>query len=629
MKLPKLFPEWLETDGRGGYALGTKDLLNQRRYHSLYTIALNPPQERVAILKSIDMRLVVDNEELIFSNHYFSQEDYSHNRNLTSLNFTSFRMPSFEYEFNNGIKLKFEFFIENESRELFCKWELTKLPEKYKNSKVILLLKPLLSGNNHHHLLKADVKNICFESNITKNTVSIYFCHIDRNFTFKHNGEYEFKGDWYYGIHYEEEKQRGFDYKEDLYSPGTLRFDLASPAVLALGENDQENSRDLLLVKYEDALIKENLKRTSLEEKARLQFITNTKNGSSVIAGYPWFTDWGRDTFISLRGLCFSNKDFSTAESIILRWEKYISKGMIPNRFTDYGPVEYNSVDASLWFIICCYELLKINEKISSKDVILNAIDNILTAYEEGTRYNIKCCQDGLLFQGQAGFALTWMDARVDGKPITPRIGKAVEIQALWINALEVSVILLKKRENLLKKAKSNFNQVFWNAEKNYFYDYINKDYKDLSFRPNQIYAIGGLPFILASEEQVFKVLKQIETKLLTPFGFKSLSSDSIEYASHYQGPAYKRDSSYHQGTVWGYLLGAYFEAYLKANNFSNESKKYVQEKLNSFENIFTAFECGQTFEIFDAEAPNNPRGCPFQAWSLAEYLRVKRLLKD
>lgn len=628
MSLQKIINgEYIETDSKGGYALGNNLLLNQRRYHCLYTYAKNPPIKRLALIKSLDLRLIIDKEEIIFSSHAFKGKENPNNKEISEIKFSSFPIPTWHYLFKNGIELKHELFLNEDS--LFLSWNLV---NSSKYSKINLIVRPLFSGIDHHSLQKASKDDICVELVVSQNYTKFYLKENDISCNAYHNGDYSTKGFWYYNIFLEEEKNRGFDYLEDLYIPGDFTFDLSSNAVVNFNLCD-DNISDIVTL-HRKAKTKTIRERTSIEEKTRKHFIVEGSHGKTIIAGYPWFTDWGRDTFISLRGLCLAVNDFSTALDIILRWSNYISQGMIPNRFTDYEEAEYNSVDASLWFIICCYELIekakfenyKIPVEVNNK--ILHSIDLIIENYINGTRFNIVMDKlDGLIYQGIENKALTWMDARIDESPVTPRIGKAIEIQALWINALKISSILLGSRADLFIKAKKSLVEKFWIKEKNYFCDVINKDVKDFSFRPNQLYAVGGLPFKVLDKVKTKALLWQIEEKLLTSFGLRSLSEDSPNYKERCEGSHVERDLAYHQGTVWGFLIGPYLESYLRAYDFSKPAIKYAKDKLNKLDETFRFNSAGQCFEIYDGGKGNSKRGCPFQAWSFSEYLRIKKLI--
>ena len=365
----------------------------------------------------------------------------------------------------------------------------------------------------------------------------------------------------------------------------------------------------------------------------------NRGAGSTIIAGYPWFTDWGRDTFIALRGLCLATRLFDEAQRILLTWAGSLDRGMVPNRFPDgTGEPQYNSVDASLWFVIACHEYLELTKKQGVEitadvaDRLKHAIESILQNYSAGTRYSIHEGDDGLLCAGEPGVALTWMDAIVDGTPVTPRIGKPVEIQCLWLNALRIGGLLISSTwTEKYRKAKSSFDRLFWDPGLGCLYDVIDADHisgrTDSRVRPNQVFAVGGLPFQLAHGEAANALVETLERTLLTPMGLRSLSPDDPEYRGRYEGPQADRDRAYHQGTCWPWLMGPFVEAWLRVRNFSADARKEARSRfLAPLDQYVQGIGAGHLCEIADGDYPHTPRGCPFQAWSLGEFIRSKAM---
>jgi len=373
------------------------------------------------------------------------------------------------------------------------------------------------------------------------------------------------------------------------------------------------------------------------------QFIVNRnieeggQQGSSlalktIIAGYHWFTDWGRDTMISLPGLCLQTGRHEDAKKILAVFAKSVSMGMLPNRFIDHNePPEYNNADGTLWFFNAVYAYWQVTgDRVFILEEILPVLKNIMDWHFKGTRFNIHVDIDGLLYAGAPGQQLTWMDARVGSWVITPRMGKPVEIEALWFNALKIFENLIglngetDAAGHILEKAeqaKKSFIEKFWNSEGNCLIDNIDENGNgDQSLRPNQIFALC-LPFPLIEGEKTKAILDIIRTKLLTPTGLRSLSPDDPKYKGNYGGNPLKRDSAYHQGTVWSWLLGPYLEAGMK---FSGEKfRPEAMAILEGFSNHINEGCIGSISEIFDGDAPYLPRGCVAQAWSVAEMLRI------
>ncbi|WP_317131465.1 amylo-alpha-1,6-glucosidase [Panacibacter ginsenosidivorans] len=352
--------------------------------------------------------------------------------------------------------------------------------------------------------------------------------------------------------------------------------------------------------------------------------------GATVIAGYHWFTDWGRDTMISLSGLCLSTGRYEDAKKILASFAKSVSMGMLPNRFQDNGEApEYNNVDGTLWYFIAIKKYL---EATGDRDFVIHeilpVIKEIIDWHYKGTRYNIHVEEDGLLYAGEFGQQLTWMDARIGTWVVTPRMGKPVEIQALWYNALKIFADLLRMNEQendadivelSAAKTKQSFEEKFWYAEGNYLYDVIGENnYPDPTLRPNQLFAIS-LPYPLIEEAKAAAVLQVVEDNLYTPVGLKSLPKTDSHYIPVYGGDAWHRDSAYHEGTVWSWLLGPYVDALMKVKSQKSKVKKIIDD----FAYHLNEGCIGSVSEIFDADAPHHPRGCVAQAWGVAEVLRV------
>jgi predicted glycogen debranching enzyme len=356
-----------------------------------------------------------------------------------------------------------------------------------------------------------------------------------------------------------------------------------------------------------------------------------------VIAGYHWFGDWGRDTMIALPGLALVTGRPQVAKSILLEFALHINRGMLPNRFPDEDETpEYNTVDATLWYFeairaLCeytnDYEFIKVN--------LYAALVDIVEWHERGTRYGIKVDADGLLLSGEPGVQLTWMDAKVGDYVITPRSGKAVEIQALWYNALRIMEDLAQRFgdsegetrvRSMASRAKRSFNQLFWNEEFGCLYDVVDGDRSDGAIRPNQIFAVS-LRHSMLSREKARRVVEAVERELLTPFGLRSLSPSDPKFTPRYEGGIWERDTAYHQGTVWAWLMGPFITAYVKSNSqttaAATRARERAKELLAGFYEHLSDGGLGHISEIFDAESPHTPRGCIAQAWSVAEVLRA------
>ncbi len=336
-----------------------------------------------------------------------------------------------------------------------------------------------------------------------------------------------------------------------------------------------------------------------------------------------------------MRGLCFASGRLADARAILLEWSTAVSEGMLPNRFPDHGETpEYNAVDASLWYVIAVFEYLQAQRKISDTEraQLLAAVNAILEGYSKGTRYRIHCDDDGLIAAGEPGVQLTWMDAKVGDWVVTPRIGKPIEIQALWLNALKLASTVDGRWTPLYDRGKASFLARFWDETLGHLHDVIDSDHVagkiDSSFRPNQIFAIGGLPYSLIEGSRARRIVDMVEQRLLTPLGLRSLAPSEPGYKPHYLGDARERDSAYHQGTVWPWLMGPFIEAWVRVRGETDAAKEEASSRLLKplLDHLGDA-GLGHLPEIADAEPPHNPRGCPFQGWSVGEALRIEKYL--
>jgi len=378
--------------------------------------------------------------------------------------------------------------------------------------------------------------------------------------------------------------------------------------------------------------------RTPLDRAADAYLVTRG-SGRTIVAGYPWFTDWGRDTFIAIRGLCLAMGRLDEARDILVEWAGAVSEGMLPNRFPDGGETpEFNSVDASLWYVIGVHELLQMDRgriKVltsGQRRALEAAVQQIVHGYAAGTRYGIRMDADGLLSAGVPGVQLTWMDARVGDRVITPRVGKPVEIQALWLNALGIASRLEPAWMEALDRGRASFDDRFWNRDLERLADVVDVHHvpgtRDDTCRPNQILAVGGLPLALIEGERARLVVEAVERQLLTPIGLRSLAPGEPGYAPHYQGDSSARDAVYHQGTVWPWLMGAFVDAWVQVRGNTSAARREARRRFVApLVAHLQEAGLGHVSEIADAEAPFAPKGCPFQAWSLGELLRLDRVL--
>lgn len=622
--------EWLETNGLGGWGSSSIIGCNTRRYHGLLVAATKPPTERTVLLSKLDETIVLNNERFELGVNDYG-EVISPDGNQYIKAFTKELFPQWIYEVN-GIQLRKTIAMIHGENTLVIVYDVVKAKKAF-----TMELLPLVAGRFYHSLQHAgeqmhwdvDFSNGQFH-NKPDGKLDIYI-----NIP---GSAYRHEPRWFNNFNYSVEKYRGQDFVEDLFNHGIFSVQLKKGDSLGIIiSTENANGRDARVLLAKECLRRQLLLNEQPDDEmvqqlvlAADQFIVKRDEDlKTVIAGYHWFTDWGRDTMISLPGLCLSTGRFDDAKKIIAAFANSVSMGMLPNRFQDNGEApEYNNVDGTLWYFIAVYKYIQETGDIRFVlDDILPVLKEIINWHRKGTRYNIHDEADGLLYSGEEGVQLTWMDAKVGDWVVTPRRGKAVEIQALWYNALRIYGDLLSLNKEEMEASviaeqavlvQQSFTQQFWNAEDNCLYDVIDGDLKDKSIRPNQLFAIS-LPYPLIGGKKAKAVLKIVEEKLYTPVGLRSLPAEDPRYIGIYGGDAMHRDSSYHQGTVWSWLLGAYVDSVMRVTNQKSKAKKVT----DAFKYHLNEGCIGSVSEIFDADAPHYPRGCVAQAWGVAEVLRV------
>lgn len=631
--------EWLETDGLGGYASGTVGTFRTRRYHGLRITATTPPTGRVVLVAGIEATIDCGRgDEALVAQRY---EPGVIHPTLTGLDrFMLDPWPTWVYRLSDGSRIRAEVLCTASRARTLLRWT------RISGTGPLPLRVRLLLAARDYHSLQHENGSVNPEIAIDGASASWRLYASAPQVTCLSNGEWRVEPDWYRRFLYEAERDRGLDAVEDLFVPGSITFDLdRSPAVIAVGQADALDDLDRTDPggSVEKAAAIERARRAALGgplEQAADQYLVARGIGRTIIAGYPWFTDWGRDTFIAMRGLCLASGRFDVARDILLEWTGATSRGMLPNRFPDGDEApEYNAVDASLWFAIVAGELLAnrgADRVMSSHDRwrIESTVLDLLDGYTRGTRYGIRCTADGLLAAGEPGVQLTWMDARVGDRVITPRVGKPVEVQALWINALAVGSRLSHRWRVVEALARESFRSRFWNPDRRCLFDVIDVDHEpgrvDASIRPNQILAVGGLPTPLLSGDRAKAVVDLVERTLWTPLGLRSLAAQEPAYSGCYAGGPEQRDAAYHQGTVWPWLIGPFVEAWLRVREPSPAALDEAERRfLAPIERHLTMTGLGHISEVADGDAPHQPGGCPFQAWSLGELMRLRRAVLD
>lgn len=627
--------EWLVTNGIGGYASGTIINANTRKYHGLLIAAHNPPGWRVALLSKLDERFTSGpcTYNLAANQHAsgFAELGFIH---LQQVRIDT--VPTFTYSFSDIFLEKTIFMVHGANTTVILYRVLNG------DSPGVLRLNPLVNCRGHHYITSRG--QIEFNQAASGGTVSIkgreemplLKLACDAGFYVK-------EGKWYNGMAYAAEKERGENPHEDLYIPGYFEISFSA------GENKTfsviATTADIGSVKGEELLQNERERISRVVDMAgstdhfvrRLAraadaFIVQRRSTGkkTIIAGYPWFADWGRDAMISLPGLTLVTGRFQEAREILLTFVYHCRKGLIPNAFFD-GVTEpvFNTVDASLWFINAVYKYLVYTADLDfAREHLYPAVEDIISWYKEGTEYGIAMDGDSLLSAGSPRVQLTWMDAKVDDWVVTPRHGKAVEINALWYNSIMVykAICMLLKKDFAFKelpdKIKKSFQDKFWHESGGFLYDVVSPDGTDSSVRPNQLLA-ASLPYSMLTTDQMRRVVQKVWSELYVTYGIRSLSPWDLAYKGIYSGDRIKRDGAYHQGTAWSWLIGPFITAYRKAYGYNAASREQARRFISPFRDQLRDHGVGYISEIFDGDEPAVPRGTIAQAWGVAEVLRA------
>lgn len=625
--------ELLRTNHAGSYASSTIINCNTRKYHGLL-VAPQPgiDNENHVLLSSLDETVIQMDAEFNLGIHKYPGGIYSPRGHRYFVDFDTEPIPRQTYKVGDVILTKEMIFSSNEDR-MIIKYTLEEA-----HSPIKLRLKPFLAFRNVHHLshenIFADKKYEKIPNGIK---VRMYQGYTDLYMQLSIQNEYTHVPTWYYKIEYQKEMERGYDYQEDLYVPGFFEVDINKGENIYFQAGTKEINPVSLKRAFSAELIKR-IPRNNFENcliNSAQQFFVKRGNKTEITAGFPWFGRWGRDTFIALPGLTLLTGDFKTCKSVIDTMIADLNGPLFPNVGSGSSS-SYNSVDASLWFF---WALQQYADFSKNKKQIWQEYGKkmklILEAYRKGTLFNIQMMENGLLYAGEPGKALTWMDAIVHGKPVTPRIGLAIEINALWYNAIRFSlevaelsgdVKFIQKWTKIAEQIPSAFTATFWNEQKGYLADYVDGEYKDWSVRPNMIF-VASLPYSPVDEEIRKQVVSVVKRELLTPRGLRTLTPKNPAYKGVYMGDQAERDLAYHQGTVWPWLLGHFVEGYLKLHGHSGLS--FIKSLYKGFESVMTEHGIGTISEIYDGDPPHTAKGAISQAWSVAELLRINWLIKQ
>jgi predicted glycogen debranching enzyme len=628
--------EWLETNGTGGFAMGTVSGANTRRYHGLLVASLNPPVDRYVLLAKVDEEVLSAHGQAtaLGTNQYPGAIHPEGYKKLYSFFLDPFPRWTYDVE---GLHVEKSLFLVHGEQTVVVRYRA--------RQPCTLRVAPMLAFRDFHALGRA---NGAFDASVrvsggASSTVAIRPYAGLPALRIHHNGtSFEAAGSWYHATEYLEELERGLDHREDLYRMGTITFTLGpgQNAWLVATLSDGQTYDTSHVEGLEAAERARRQPESDDPLVARLgaaadQFLVERADGlSTAIAGYPWFSDWGRDTMIALPGLLLARARHAEARGVLRGFLRHVDRGVIPNRFADRAgePLEYNTVDATLWMFLAVrsYVAQSGDEAFLAQE-FYPAAREIIRWHRRGTHHGIVVdAADGLLVGGSPGTQLTWMDARVDGHVVTPRHGKAVEINALWYNALcsmadwarSLEPEAAAEYDGAAEQVAASFARTFWNPRRGFLFDVVTESGPDPRLRPNQIFAVG-LPFALLTPGQRLSVVRAVEEHLLTHVGLRTLARGEPGYVGAYRGGPAERDGAYHQGTIWPWLLGPFVRAYLRVFGRAPERLAYCRALFRGLELHLREACLGQVSEVFDADAPFAPGGAPAQAWSVAELLQT------
>ncbi|GIW23151.1 MAG: glycogen debranching protein [Candidatus Sericytochromatia bacterium] len=635
--------EYLLTNGLGSFSSSTIINLNTRKYHGLFIVSKDSPVNRYLLLSNLEEIVIIDNKEYQLGNSQWSDESISPQGYKYLKSFILEPYPTWIYEVNKVKIIK--------SMILFYAKNILQINYKVENNNKNVSMKIffLVNDRNIHDVTKGNSSWYFTQKQDNNNNNIIVQADVNSlplciNFD---NGYYYKTEVWYYKYLYKEDKERGLSFIDDNYNPGFLDVSFNNNNQLTLTVSTEiikdipkfdtsffvqtERIKNVINNSFnyiQDVSLKEILEPLIYSSD---NFIVkrNSTNSKSIIAGYHWFSDWGRDSMISLTGLTLVTKRFNEAKSILKTFVKNLNYGLIPNYFNDRdNTIFYNSVDSSLWLFYAIYKYLEYtNDDKFLYFNLYNKLRNIIDWYIYGTKHNIKIdWDDYLIIAYDKDIQLTWMDAKLKEDIFTQRGGKPVEVNILWFNALKI-MELLSQRYNedyliykeLSLKVKNSIVKKYWNEEYNCLYDNINIDGSfDNSIRPNQIFAIS-LPFNIFDRDKETLILKTIEEHLLTPYGLRTLSPKDKKYIGKYEGNVFQRDSAYHNGTVWAWLIGPFITSFMKIYNDKEKALQLIKPLIEHFNNDYGIANIA---EIFDGDFPHKPKGCIAQAWSIAELIR-------
>jgi predicted glycogen debranching enzyme len=648
--------EWLVTNGLGGYASSTVLGVNTRKYHGLLVAAFNPPTNRHVLLSKLDEEIQIDNEIYKLGINEFYDTFYPKPHSLLR-EFSLNPLPTFKYQVHD-VTLQKTVFMPRNKNAVVAVYEVLNRDE----NEAVIRVFPLVNFRHFYYTTDKDQRQWSYGQKNHEQDAILQFEPPKHTLLLSLNkGKYYANdGVWIENLYYRVDASRKEDCFDDCLLPGHFELQVNPKeqeqfSIVAVADKTPEAAQKVLAeLKRSDPFTRELKRQEGLLEDFQNRyaevgmedwlkwlvlatdlFIVHraSTNSKSIIAGYHWFEDWGRDSLIALPGLTLVTGRFNDARDVLLTFKGYCNQGVVPNRFPDRegDKPEYNTVDASLWYINAVLQHIKYTGDFGFvKNELWSTLQSIIDYYAKGTLNNIRMDNDGLIKHGSR---LTWMDAAVNNNPVTPRSGKAVEIQALWYNALKTMQKLARHFQQkdleeryleMAEETRKSFAEQFWNPKENCLFDTVVDGKKDSSLRPNQIITVS-LDFSMLDETKSNAVVDAVQTKLLCEYGLKTISAEDEHYVGRYEGDWTQRNQAYHNGTVWPWLLGPFVTAFLKTKRHEAKWRNFAFQKflLPFFQKSITQAGLGTVSEIFDGDNPHLPRGCIAQAWSVAEPLRA------
>ena len=624
--------EILRTNRAGSYASTTIVDCNTRKYHGLLVCPVDElGGGRYLLLSSLDVTVINENQNFNIGIRKYKSDYFSPKGHKYIEDFSAELIPMRIYRVGN-VLLKMERLLVHYEEQLLVRYTVLEATETMK-----LQIRPFLAFRSIHELTHA---NLSANTKIEKIRNGIRSKMYDGfpwlHMQFSSKAEFIHVPDWYLGVEYIEEQRRGYDYSEDLFSPGFFEIEAKKGDEIVLSASTKEEMPAGLMAKFDKNLAGK-IPRSNFVNclrNAAQQFVEKRGSDTLIIAGYPWFGSWGRDTFISLPGIAMARHKLALYSDVLDTQVRRMKDGLFPNMGTA-GNYAFNSVDAPLWFFWALQQYVLSGGK-NCCERYGTAAKSVLLAFKNGTGFNIRMRENGLIYAGAPGKSLTWMDAVVNGVPVTPRSGYAVEINALWYNAIcftlemaktEKDKAFIRDFEHLPELIKKSFLELFWDDKIGYLADYVNdEEGKNFFKRPNMVIAVS-LPYSMLDKDQMKMVLDVADKELLTPRGLRTLSPGHKLYKGIYFGNQDKRDNAYHQGTVWPWLLGPFCEGWLKV--YGRQGVHKIRSLIYGLEECMSEHGVSTISEIYDGDPPHLPRGAISQAWSIGEVLRIIELLEN